>query len=333
MGLLNYLLSRIGSYFVVLFVGLTITFFLPRFLPSDPIENYIVQLEQQAGQSMTPEEMESIRETLQQIYGLEGSLFEQYLGYLGRVVLRFDFGPSLANFPTPVNELILKALPWTIGLMGTAVLVSWVLGNLIGLVAGYFHESRVATGLEVLGVILYPIPPFIVALVLIMLFGYVWPIFPLSTTIRPGPLTAEKMRTILYFSFLPALSLILTRLGWNLLSMKAVSFSIREEAYVTYARLKGTPSRTIVGDYVFKNSILPQITRLALTLGAIFSGTVLIEILFSYPGLGLLMRTASGTGDYNLLYGTIVITIVAVATAALAIDLLYPLFDPRIRLR
>jgi peptide/nickel transport system permease protein len=166
-----------------------------------------------------------------------------------------------------------------------------------------------------------------------MLFGYVWPIFPLSTTIRPGPLTAEKMRAILYFSFLPALSLILTRLGWNLLSMKAVSFSIREEAYVTYARLKGTPSRTIVGDYVFKNSILPQITRLALTLGAIFSGTVLIEILFSYPGLGLLMRTASGTGDYNLLYGTIVITIIAVATAALAIDLLYPLFDPRIRYR
>jgi len=333
MGLLNYLLSRIGSYFVVLFVGLTITFFLPRFLPSDPIENYIVQLEQQAGQSMTPEEVQAIRETLQQIYGLEGSLFEQYLGYLGRVVLRFDFGPSLANFPTPVNELILKALPWTVGLMGTAVVVSWVLGNLIGLVAGYFHESRVATGLEVLGVFLYPIPPFIVALVMIMLFGYVWPIFPLSTTIRPGPLTAEKMGAILYFSFLPALSLILTRLGWNLLSMKAVSFSIREEAYVTYARLKGTPSRTIVGDYVARNSILPQITRLALTLGAIFSGTVLIEILFSYPGLGLLMRTASGTGDYNLLYGTITITIVAVATAALAIDLLYPLFDPRIRYR
>jgi peptide/nickel transport system permease protein len=333
MGLLNYLLSRIGAYLVVLFVGLTITFFLPRLLPSDPIENYIVQLESQAGQSMTPEEVETIRETLQQIYGLEGSLSEQYLGYLERVVLHFDFGPSLANFPTTVNELILNALPWTLGLMGFAVVVSWVLGNLIGLVAGYFHESRIATWLEVLGVILYPIPPYIVALVMIMLFGYVWPIFPLSTTIRPGPLTAEKMGSILYFSFLPAVALTITRLGWNLLSMKAVSFSIREEAYVTYARLKGTPSRTIVGDYVARNSILPQITRLALTLGTVFSGTVLIEILFSYPGLGLLMRTAAGTGDYNLLYGTITITIVAVATAALAIDLLYPLFDPRIRYR
>jgi peptide/nickel transport system permease protein len=115
--------------------------------------------------------------------------------------------------------------------------------------------------------------------------------------------------------------------------MKAVSFANKEEAYVTYARLKGTPPRKVMTGYVARNSILPQITRLSLSLGAIFSGTVLIEILFQYPGLGLLMRTAAGTGDYNLMYGTITITIFAVATAALAIDLLYPLFDPRIRYR
>jgi peptide/nickel transport system permease protein len=217
--------------------------------------------------------------------------------------------------------------------MGVAVVISWVLGNLIGLLAGYFHFSRAANALEVLGVILYPIPPYIVALVLIMLFAYIWPIFPLTTTVRPGPLTTEKIGSILYVSFLPALALTLTRLGWNILSMKALAFANKEEAYVTYAELKGTPSRTIMTGYVFKNSILPQITRLALTLGTIFSGTVLIEILFSYPGIGLLMRTASGTGDYNMLYGTITIAIVAVATAALIIDLLYPLFDPRIRYR
>jgi peptide/nickel transport system permease protein len=333
MTLLQYISSRIGSYLVVLFIGLTITFFLPRLLPSDPIENYIFQLESQAGQTMTPEEVASIRETLQQIYGLEGSLSSQYLGYLKRIVQKFDFGPSLANFPTPVIELILTALPWTVGLMGISVIISWVIGNLVGLMAGFFHDSHGATALEVLGVMLYPIPAYIVALVLIMLFAYVWPIFPLTTTIRPGPLTFEKTRVILYHSFLPALANILTRLGWNILSMKAVSFSNKEEAYVTYARLKGVRPRTIMTEYVARNSILPQITRLSLSLGAIFGGTLLIEILFSYPGLGLLMRTAAGTGDYNLLYGTIIITIVAVATAALAIDLLYPLFDPRIRYR
>jgi peptide/nickel transport system permease protein len=333
MGLLQYFASRIGAYLVVLFIGLTITFFLPRLLPSDPIENYIFQLESQAGQTMSPEEVAAIRETLQQLYGLEGSLSSQYVGYLERVVLHFDFGPSLANFPTPVNQLIRTALPWTVGLMGISVVISWVVGNLVGLRAGFFHDHPVATALEVLGVMLYPIPAYIVALVMIMLFAYVWPIFPLTTTVRPGPLTPEKIRVILYVSFLPALANILTRLGWNILSMKAVSFANKEEAYVTYARLKGVRPRTIMIEYVARNSILPQITRLSLSLGAIFGGTVLIEILFSYPGLGLLMRTAAGSGDYNLLYGTITITIVAVATAALAIDLLYPLFDPRIRYR
>jgi peptide/nickel transport system permease protein len=255
------------------------------------------------------------------------------VGYLESVVLRFDFGPSLANFPTPVNELILNALPWTVGLLGTSTVISWLIGNLVGLLAGFFHDSRGATALEVLGVILYPIPYYIVALVMIMLFAYIWPIFPLTTTVRPGPLTFQKIRVILYNSFLPALTLVITRLGWNILSMKAVSFSNKEEPYVTYARLKGTRPLKVMTGYVARNSILPQITRLSLTLGAIFSGTVLIEILFQYPGLGLLMRTAANTCDYNLLYGTITITIFAVATAALAIDLLYPVFDPRIRYR
>ena len=333
MGLLQYISSRVGSYFVVLFAGLTITFFLPRLMPGDPIDNYIYELEAQAGQTFSVEEMAELRETLSQIYGLEGSLSSQYLGYLESVVLYQDFGPSFSAFPTPAIEFILNALPWTVGLVGMAVLISWTLGNLIGLFAGYFHDSKAATALEVLGVMLYPIPPYIVALILIILFAYVWSIFPLTTTIRPGPLTLQKISVIIKNSFLPAMALIITRLGWNILSMKAVAFANKEEPYVTYARLKGTKSRKIMTGYVARNSILPQITRLSLSLGAIFSGAVLIEILFSYPGLGLLMRTASGAGDYNMLYGTITITIFAVATAALLIDLLYPLFDPRIRYR
>jgi peptide/nickel transport system permease protein len=115
--------------------------------------------------------------------------------------------------------------------------------------------------------------------------------------------------------------------------MKALAFANKEEGYVTFARLKGTPSRTIMNSYVFRNSILPQITALSLSIGAIFNGALLTEILFSYPGIGLLMRTAASRGDYNMMYGTITISIFAVATAALVIDLLYPLFDPRIRYR
>lgn len=333
MALIQYIISRIASYLVVLFIGITITFFLPRFMPSDPIEQYIFQLQSQAGQSMSPEEIAAMRETLSQIYGLDGSLLTQYLGFLKRVVLQFDFGPSLSSFPTPVMEFILRALPWTLGLLVTTTLIAWTLGNLIGLVAGYFHHNKAATALEVVGVIIYPIPYYIVALVLILLLGYVWRLFPLTTTIRPGPLTIGKMRLILYNSFLPAMSLIVVGLGFNILSMKALAFSHKEEGYVTFAILKGTPARTVMLNYVGRNSLLPQITGLTLSLGAIFGGALLIEILFSYPGMGLLMRTAASSGDYNMLYGTITMTIIAVATATLVLDLIYPLFDPRIRYR
>jgi peptide/nickel transport system permease protein len=318
---------------MVLFIGITITFFLPRFMPGDPIENYLFELQTQAGQTLSPEEMAHLRETLSQIYGLEGSLFSQYLGYLERVVLHLDFGPSFAAFPAPARDFIFNALPWTLGLLATTTLISWTLGNLIGLIAGFFHDSKVATALEVFGIMLYPIPYYIVALVLVMLFGYIWSIFPLTTTVRPGPLTLAKIGTILHNSFLPALTLVIANLGWNILSMKALSFANKEEGYVTFARLKGTPSRTIMTTYVFRNSILPQITALSLSLGAIFGGALLTEILFSYPGMGLLMRTAASRGDYNMMYGTITISIIAVATAALVIDLLYPLIDPRIRYR
>ena len=168
MGLFRYISSRVGSYLVVLFIGLTITFFLPRLMPGDPIEQYIFELQSTAGQSLSPEEMAYLRETLSQIYGLEGSLLSQYLGYLERVIFHFDFGPSFSGFPTPVLVFIMRALPWTLGLLVMTTLISWTLGNLIGLIAGYFHDSRAANALEVFGILLYPIPYYIVALVLIM---------------------------------------------------------------------------------------------------------------------------------------------------------------------
>jgi peptide/nickel transport system permease protein len=333
MGLIQYITSRFAAYLLVLFIGITITFFLPRLLPSDPIEGYIAQLQNQAGQTLAPEALQSLRDSLSELYGLKGSLFEQYLSYIKRVFLTFDFGPSLTAFPKPVNEIILTALPWTVGLLVTTTLIAWSIGNLIGLLAGFFHNNRGATVLEVLGVVLYPIPYYISALVLILLFAYVWPIFPLSTTIRPGPLTLEKLGTILFNSFLPGLTLVLAGFGWNVLGMKSLAYATKEEAYVTFARLKGVHPWAIMTRYVFRNALLPQITALALSIGTIFSGALLTEVLFSYPGLGLIMRTAVGNGDYNTLYGTITMAIIAVATAALIIDLIYPLLDPRIRYR
>ncbi len=166
----------------------------------------------------------------------------------------------------------------------------------------------------------------------ILMLAYFNPIFPLTPTWLPGDLTFQQIGLILYNSFLPALTLILAGFGWNILSMKSLAVATKEEPYVVFARLKGTPNWTRMTRYVFRNALLPQITALVLSLGTIFNGALLTEMLFSYPGVGLLMRTAAGAGDYNLLYGAITMAIIAVASAALVLDLIYPLFDPRIRL-
>ena len=331
MSILRYFAKRIGIYLVVLFIGITITFFLPRLMPTNPIDGYIGQIESRAGQSLRPEAIAELRNNLEELYGLKGDIFTQYLNYLNRVVLHFDFGPSFTNYPEPVSSMIFRALPWTLSLLLTTTVLSWLIGNLIGLVAGYYHNKRSATILEVVGILLYPIPYYILALIVILTLAYFLAIFPLSPTFPATGFSIDQVGTIIYNSSLPAITLVLAGFGWNILSMKSLAYTTKEEPYVTYARLKGTTNWTRMTRYVFRNAMLPQVTALALSLGTVFNGALLTEILFSYPGVGLLMRSAASSGDYNLLYGSITISIIAVATAGLVIDLIYPLFDPRIR--
>ena len=332
MKLAQYVMQRFLSYLLVLFIGITITFFLPRFMPGDPINNYISQVQARAGQTMSPEATQQLRDSLAELYGLEGNLGTQYINFLKRVFLQFDFGPSFTSYPEPVSDILFRALPWTAGLLLTTTILSWLVGNLVGLVAGYYNKNRAANALEIFGIILYPIPYYILALTVILVLAYWLNLFPLTPTFLPGPMSLQKFGSILYNSFLPALTLVLAGFGWNILSMKSLAVATKEEGYVQFARLKGTPDWTRMTRYVFRNALLPQVTALVLSLGTIFNGALLTEMLFSYPGVGYLMRTAAGTGDYNLLYGAITLAIISVATAALVLDLIYPLFDPRIRL-
>jgi peptide/nickel transport system permease protein len=166
---------------------------------------------------------------------------------------------------------------------------------------------------------------------MLLLLAYIFPIFPLSATFPVGQMTPEKFGMVIYNSLLPGITLVLAGFGWNILSMKALTVATTEEPYVTYARLKGASNWTRMTSYVFRNALLPQVTALALSLGMVFNGALLTEMIFSYPGIGLIMRTAANGGDYNVLYGAITISIIAVATAGLVIDLLYPILDPRIR--
>ncbi len=311
---------------------MTIVFFVPRFFPSNPIEAALGRI-MSSGSTMRPEQVTAMRDTLMQLYGLEGTLGEQYLHFMQRALFSGSFGPSLSYYPTPVNELIGQALPWTVFLLLTSTIIAWVVGNFIGLLTGYRSGKFYSKVLEAFAIFMYPIPYYILALILIILFVYVNPIFPISFSVKGQPFSLEFIGSAIYNSILPALSIIIGAFGWWVLSMKALSAGIAEEDYVTFARMKGVRGGTLMVRYILRNAILPQITLLAISIGTVFNGALITEILFGYPGLGTLTYTAVVQTDYNLLMGTISISIVAVATAALVIDLIYPLFDPRIQYR
>ena len=328
----KFVVTRIIAYILVIWIGITVVFFVPRFLPSDPVESMLGRIMSQ-GAYMEAEQVEAMRATLTQAFGLEGSLTEQYFGFLHRTFVTREFGPSLSMFPTPVNELIGRALPWTLGLLLSSTIIAWIVGNAIGLLAGYKSRWISSRTLEIIAIFVYPIPYYITALILIILFIHINPIFPLFFSVRGEPLSWEFVSSAVYNSVLPALSIVIVGFGWWVLSMKALSSSISEEDFVYFAKLKGAGEGRIMTAYVLRNAILPQVTVLALQIGAIFNGALITEILFSYPGLGTMTYNAVLQADYNLLMGTITISIIAVATSTLIIDLLYPFFDPRIRQR
>lgn len=330
---LSYLGKRLVQFLMVVFVGINITYLITHLTPINPVEQTISAAT--AFGSTSPEAIEMMRTSLRQLYGLEGGALEQYVTFWKRIAVG-DFGPSLSAFPTPVSALILRALPWTIGLLLVATLITWVLGNLLGGLAGYYRENRALklAGIVAMGV--HPIPYYIVAFVLLILFGYVWPVLPIS---GGAPMAADRSDTlgfaldIVRHSILPVLSLVLVGLGGWFMGMRSLVSNIVTEDYVTYAELAGVDQRKILNAYVMRNALGPQVTGLALSLGAIFNGAVITEQVFGYPGIGALLISAVHAGDYSLVLGVTTVSIIGVSIAVLLIDLIYPLIDPRVETR
>ena len=328
----GYLIPRLIQYVLVIFVGITAVFIIPRLMPSDPVQRTIAQL-RSMGSYLDPASMGEFMDDLTEMYGLGGSMLQQY-GALWVRLFRGDFGVSFFQFPTPVSKLIGTALPWTAGLLLTTTFLSWTLGNIIGGVAGYFARKRWSRALDTVAMIIRPLPYYIFAFALLLLLAYVVRWFPVSGGTGIGRKVAFNwpfIKDVLWHSFLPALSLTILGGAINFQTMKLIVQNVNAEDFVQYAKLGGVKEGRIVSRYVIRNALLPQITNLALSLGQIFSGALITEIVFSYPGLGTLLYNAVVTGDYNLIMGITALSIVAITTAILVIDLLYPLFDPRVR--
>jgi peptide/nickel transport system permease protein len=320
------------QYFLVIFVGITAVFLIPRALPADPVQRTITQL-QARGSTLDPATIQDTIDDLTELYGLEGSALDQYWAFWQRL-FHGDFGVSFFQFPTSVNAMIRTALPWTLGLLITTTAISWTLGILLGGLAGYFNRSRWSQVLDVGAMVIRPFPYYIFGFILLILFGYVFQWFPISGGAAIGQQASFSwpyIKDVLHHAFLPAFSLILLGTTSWFQTMKLIVQNVNSSDYVQYAKLGGLREKRIVSHYVIRNGMLPQVTALALVLGQIFGGALIVEIVFSYPGVGSLLYNAIITGDYNLIMGITVFSIMAISTAILVIDLIYPLFDPRIR--
>ncbi len=287
------------------------------------------------GTYLDPKAVEQMTESLKELYGLKGSLFEQYINFWLRL-FRGDFGPSLFRFPIPVIKLIGDSLPWTVGLLSVSTLLSWIIGNILGGIVGFYYDKRWARILEGIAMFIRPIPYYVFALIILVIFAYILKWFPLGGGMPIGVRPSFSLQFILElfrYAFLPLISMMILGIAVTLQTMRLIVSNVVKEDFVTYARAGGVKKRIITFKYVIRNAMLPQVTNLALSMGQIFSGALITEIVFSYPGMGTLLYNAIATGDFNLIMGIATISIVGISSFILIIDLLYPLFDPRVRYR
>jgi peptide/nickel transport system permease protein len=327
----RYLIERVIIFLATIFLSLSIVFVVPRLVPGDPLGAVFVKLAQMGGVSSMSEELVA---EYRQRFGLDLPVWQQYLSYL-REILRGNLGYSISNFPTEVTTLLATAIPWTVGLLTVTTLISWLLGSLLGALVGWSGgQSRFLRGLVPVALILYTTPYYILALILVYLLTFIWPIFPLSGAYTPGTQPAWSLyfiRDVAWHSALPALSIILVSLGWWFLSMRSLIISEKGQDYILWAEAKGLPRRRIFWRYAFRNALLPQTTGLALSLGHIVGGALITEAIFAYPGLGYLIYNSIRGLDFPVIQGSILLLIVSVAIINFALDLAYPLIDPRIR--
>jgi peptide/nickel transport system permease protein len=323
---LRYILRRIGFYLLAAWAALTLNFFLPRLMPGDPAAALFARFRGRLG----PEAMDALRET----FGLtDAPLISQYVTYLGHV-LKGDFGISVAYFPSPVLEVIGTGLVWTILLAGTAVVVSFVIGTLLGVVTAWWRRGWLDSWLPSTLVFVGAFPYFWLAMAALYVLGFTLGWFPLGhaygADITPG-FSATFLVDVIRHAALPVATVVLVTLGGWLLSMRNTMVAILGSDYVNLAHAKGLRPRRVVMRYAARNALLPSVTGFGMALGFVLGGSLLTEIVFSYPGQGYLLVQAVRNQDYPLMQGIFLIITLAVLGANLLVDFVYLWLDPRTR--
>jgi peptide/nickel transport system permease protein len=327
---LSYLLRRLGVFVVVIWAAATINFAIPRLSPVNPVQEALIQLTSMGGASQG--NMTNLVKSYEAQFGLDQPLWKQYVTYLWDSV-RGDFGFSITYFPTRVIDMIAIALPWTVVLITVSTLITFVVGTVLGAIIAWPRIPGVVQAIGPPLLTLSAIPYYLLGLILVYLLAFVLKVFPLGGGYSVGTSPSWTLAFVLdaaQHAILPALSIVLADLGGWALSMRGMMITVQGEDYITLAEAKGLRDRRIFVRYGMRNAVLPQFTSLALAIGRVVSGAILVEVVFAYPGVGNLLYQAIRTFDYFVIYGIVFIVIVAIGIATLVLDLLLPVLDPRI---
>jgi peptide/nickel transport system permease protein len=325
-----YIARRFAVFLLIVWLAASLNFFLPRLSGQDPVRTKLLAEAQLGGYVHAG--IEDMVKEYNTKFGLDKPLWRQYVNYLGDTA-RLDFNFSISNYPRTVRDLIAEALPWTIGLLGMTTLLSFGIGTFLGALLAWPGAPRWMRYVMPPLWALHAIPFFLLGLILMYLFAFQLRLLPIFGGYSPGAapgFNPHFVLDVMAHATLPALSIVLVATGGWALGMRGMMVTTMGEDYVTFAEAKGLKAPTIFLRYCVRNAILPQTTALALALGQILSGAVLVEVIFGYPGIGALLFQAIRENDHFLIQGIVFTVIVALGFTTFLLDVLYPWLDPRI---
>lgn len=328
MGLRRYLASKTVWYLGALVVAVVLNFLLPRLIPGNPVDVIVSSLGQGGASS---EAQQRVYEQFMREFGLDQPMWNQFVTYLTSI-LHGNLGKSFAFYPTPVGELIAQSLPWTLALQIPAILIGWIVGNVLGAVAAYkgggWDKSVFTTSL-----VFSSMPYFCLSIILLYVLAVYLGWFPPGGAYSLGTSPEWSwafFSDALQYWWLPFLSLLLINIGGQAVGMRSMAIYELGSDYVNYSRSLGIGDAKMTR-YIFNNAMLPQITGLALSIGTMVGGALITELVFNYPGMGTLLFNAISSNDYPVVQAVTLIITVAVLVANYAVEILYGFIDPRIR--
>ncbi|MFB6151184.1 MAG: ABC transporter permease [Haloarculaceae archaeon] len=325
---MHWLIKRLARALFTIVATVSLSFVMIRLIPGGPMDYLRAQLREQ-NSGMSSRAINALVESYTKV-NPDRPIHVQYVDYVTSV-LQGDLGKS-TWYGDPVSAILLDALPWTLFVMALSITFAFAIGIGLGALMAYKEGTGFDYSFSTVTIVFNSIPYYVLAVVFLFLLGFQWNLFPTGGRLSPGVdvgLTPTFLVDALYHAALPVLSFVLTRFGFQALAMRGNSINVLGENYLRVANIRGLPGRRIALQYVGRNAVLPLYTTLMISIGTMFGGTVILEQIFAYPGVGYYMFQAIDARDYPLMMGAFIVITVAIVAAILFADLTYGWIDPR----